>query len=202
MSVAACVLTTAGSAFAQSTEGHGILVWGRIGPKQIVLEPAIQYNSRPRLPVEPGQHRVRGIDADGREVFSLSFRGISVADGDEEWQFNYFVPLGTEDLDRIYRIELITPWGDVARESAVSAGISLEKEGPATDLEVLVETHAMIRIEWNADAYPLAMIRDGTTSVLLSMARNGTVRIPSKTRELEILLSDGVKTRTQRLTIR
>jgi hypothetical protein len=58
-----------------------------------------------------------------------------------------------------------------------------------------------IGIRWDPRTHPMVMIRDTETGEVLSLARGGTVQLSSFKREVDLVLSDGVKSRVQRLRV-
>jgi hypothetical protein len=56
-------------------------------------------------------------------------------------------------------------------------------------------------IQWDAGAHPMIMVRDAQTGEVLSLARGGSVQIPSPGHEVDIVLSDGVKSSVRRVTV-
>ena len=48
-------------------------------------------------------------------------------------------------------------------------------------------------ITWNAQRYPLAVVRDAKTGEILSLARGGAANVETPASDLELTLSDGVQ---------
>ena len=48
-------------------------------------------------------------------------------------------------------------------------------------------------ITWNAQRYPLAVVRDAKTGEILSFARGGAAMVETSASDLELTLSDGVQ---------
>jgi hypothetical protein len=157
----------------------------------VTLHPAFALTTRPVLPTQSGPNQLRGIAADGTVLFRLSFDGVPVEDGPAptERHFVFFVPLARGNVDRLDRIEVSTPSGSAVLRSAAAA---------ATRPEVQVGTGAggRTRIRWDANAYPLMLVREAGTGQVLSIARGGEIELaagaPGRDR-LEVLLSDGVR---------
>jgi hypothetical protein len=173
----------------------GLLVWGSVGGAGAVLNPAFALTARPVLPDAPGPHRLRGVTADGREVFRVSFEGVPVADGadPDERHFSFFLPLVAADLETLARIELSGPSGATARTPPSRAPGA---PGPALDLQASGPTR--VRIRWDAGTFPMALVRDRTTGRVLSFARGGDADVETggfTPDRLEIVLSDGVTSR-------
>ena len=58
-----------------------------------------------------------------------------------------------------------------------------------------------VMIQWNAAVHPTIMVRDSETGEVLSFARGGQARVLTAGNELELVLSDGVKSQRVRLAI-
>jgi hypothetical protein len=48
----------------------------------------------------------------------------------------------------------------------------------------------------------MVMVRDAATGQVLSLARGGSVDLPSSTSEVDLVLSNGVKSETRRVAVR
>jgi hypothetical protein len=52
-----------------------------------------------------------------------------------------------------------------------------------------------VRLRWDDARYPAALVRDAVTGEVLAIGRGGEVRLVARG-QLEILVSDGVRSRT------
>jgi len=169
-----------------------LIVWGRIHDGELVLEPAFEATTEAKLPLAAGPNLLQGLDAQGREAFRLAFSGIRVADapGDEE-QFAFAVPLrmihgslaGLRLQARGQQAELR---GTGALAAGAPQGLALDRRGPRTT------------VRWNSTAFPLAVVRDGATGRILSLAHDGQVTVDA-TGALDVTLSDRIGSRTTHL---
>jgi hypothetical protein len=183
---------------ATSGETEGLLLWGRIGSGGVMLNPAFALAGEPVLPREGGPNELRGIAADGTVLFQLAFAGVSVMDGSDpdERHFAFLVPLRRSDLDRIERIELATPRGNAVHRRSVPAEAHAEHARPAIRLESRPGNR--VRVRWDANLYPAALVRDPNSGHVLSIARGGDLEIATGARaadRIEVILSDGVRSR-------
>ena len=170
---------------ATAPSSRGLLLWGRIDQGQLILEPAIEVDAPPTLPSRPGRHRLEGFSAAGQALFSLSFDGDRVADSPDpnDETFAFVVPLSQLrgiDLDRL-------------RFSAL--GRQLEQRGGGRSTTPVAQRTASgrIRVTWDASAARVAMVRDARTRAILSFARGGTVDLPASADDLDVTLSNGVR---------
>jgi hypothetical protein len=56
-------------------------------------------------------------------------------------------------------------------------------------------------VRWDARAHPMIMVRDPRTAQVLSFARGGNVELSTFKQEVELILSDGVRSQTQRMRV-
>jgi hypothetical protein len=53
-----------------------------------------------------------------------------------------------------------------------------------------------VALRWDTAAHPMIMVRDVRTGEVLSFARGGNVVVPADGSEIELLMSDGVRSRS------
>jgi len=169
-----------------------LILWGRIHDGALVLEPAFEATTEARLPLAAGPNLLQGLDAQGQEAFRLAFSGTRVADapGNEE-QFAFAVPLrmirGTlANLRLQARGQQAELRGTGALAAGAPQGLALDRRGPQTT------------VRWNSAAFPLAVVRDGATGRILSLAHDGQVTVDA-TGALDVTLSDRIGSRTTHL---
>jgi hypothetical protein len=178
-----------------------LLVWGHIRNGEMVLEPAFHVNTRPRLPQRPGPYTVQASTEDGASLFSLSFTPSEIADarGDQQ-SFVFAVPVSDAQASRLAALRLSGQGREARRARArqVVPDVQLKTTEPA---EVRRVAGGKIGVRWNAESYPMAMVRDVETGEVLSFARGGSVDVASYRREVSVVLSDGVRSTARRLAV-
>ena len=106
----------------------GLLVWGRLDAGGPVLEPAFDVTAPATVPTEDGPFRVRGLDSDGRTLFSVSFQGDELP---EEVgggaQFAFVVPTSSFDRASLASMVLDGPW---RKRGAISTSACPGRRGP------------------------------------------------------------------------
>ena len=174
-------------------ERPSLLVWGRIVNGRAVLEPAFQVVTRPVLPSRAGPYSIEGTASDGSRVFSLSFDATEVADDPRGARtFAYAVPLEERLAARLETIRLAGPGVGMATMSASPAAL---RAAPAEPISV-IRSPAGVAVRWDAAAHPMIMVRDARTGEVLSFARGGNVVVPADGGEVELVMSDGVRSRS------
>jgi hypothetical protein len=118
-------------------------------------------------------------------LFSFAFDGNRVADTQDpnDQTFAFVVPVSQlrgRDLNRI-------------RLSAL--GRQVEQRGSAGGAVPSVQRTApgRVRVTWNAPGARLALVRDARNGQILSIGRSGTMDLRTASDDLDITLSDGVK---------
>jgi hypothetical protein len=175
-----------------------VLVWGRIIHGQAVLEPAFQVVTRPSLPVKPGPYSVEGIATDGTSLFSLSFETTEVADDPSgSRHFAFAVPLDQARAARLGSLRLTGPGG----AATISPRVGALRQTVAPDSIVARREPGRVALEWNVQVHPMIMVRDPDTGEVLSFARGGKARVWTTKRSLDLVASDGVQSKAQRVTV-
>lgn len=180
-----------------------LLVWGTIQDGRVVLEPAFQVTTRPALPDAPGPYTLEGLDAEGAVLFSTSFAGnpISDVEGDRR-SFAFALPLAPQQMERLATLRV----GGTAVQARTRAvpGAVLERRAslsvaPRATVARLGADRLSVR--WDASAYPMAMVRDARTGEILALARGGAADVRAGAGEVEVVLSDGVRSTPRRVAV-
>jgi hypothetical protein len=168
----------------------GLLVWGRVGPGGMTLEPALPVDVPPFLPAVEGPYRVRGLDAEGRELFGFRFQPDEVEDGPEpgEMDFAWVVPMREDLRDRLVRLELHGPGG--------GPGGHVSPEGPPSSdpsQDSAVRLEQGVALEWDPAVFPMAWVRNPASGQVVGMVESGRVDLSLWSHEVEVLLTDGIR---------
>lgn len=189
--------TSGGSAAAPR---RSLLVWGRIGPNGLVLEPSFEIDVRPSLPERAGPFRLRGTDAAGRELFNFSFAGAEIDHLPGHRHFAFVVPLPAGDA-RPAAIRLTANGRETVRHaSALPGPLGNAPITPAGARLGRIDG-ARSRLEWDVRTHPMALVRDPATGDILSFARGGGLDIALPGSELDVTFSDGVSSVRQRVRV-
>lgn len=180
-----------------------LLVWGRIAPDGAVLEPAFHVLTRPSLPVRRGPYAVEGLTSDGRRAFAVSFAPIPLADGpDGARHFAFAVPLDQASAGRLARLRLIGPGVAMTVAGRARAALRTARwSGPAHSTPTLSRGSGRLSLRWDASAHPMALVRDPGSGQVLAFARGGAVQLEDERDEVELVLSDGVRSRATRVRL-
>lgn len=172
---------------AGAVEQPSILVWGRIINGEPILEPAFEVSARPQIPA-PGAHRVAGVGADGRELFSVSFSGDRIADlpGEQEI-FSFTIPKSMLRGRDLASLRL------TARSGRSATNVQSVDVASDAGLTMTRVNRGAMRLRWNAQRFPVVMVRDPDNGQILSFARSGDATIATTRNELEINYSNRVR---------
>jgi hypothetical protein len=175
---------------AKSSSSANLLVWGRIESGRLVLEPAFEVDAPASLPGRPGPHRIEGLGPSGESLFSLSFEGERVADtGDpSDRVFAFVVPAS------MLR-------GNLAQLRLDSRGQRAERRASGAAPAAATATRIAAgrsRLGWSQSAAG-ALVRNARTGRILAITRGASVDVPAGSDELEVVVSDGVRSSRTRV---
>lgn len=174
-----------------------VVVWGRIENGVPVLEPAFEATTVPSLPETMGPYVVEARDDAGRMIFSVPFSAEPMPDvaGDVR-HFAFAVPVSTDQSARIATLRL----GARGKESIIRApsgaallGANGVRQPSASQASVTKVSPTRASVRWDANAYPLVVVRDAVTGSILSLARGGTANVATNEgHDVELVMSDGI----------
>ena len=174
-----------------------MLVWGRVVNGRPVLEPAFQITARPSLPRKPGPYTVTATMLDGSELFRLSFDVAVAEDGlPGNGHFAFTVPLDQASAQRLQSVRLTGPGG-----SATGSRHQAQARVPPSVEIVARREGSNVSLRWDAAVYPMIMVRDPDTGEVLSFGRGGSALIRTAKGQLDLDISDGIRSHRLRLAI-
>jgi len=172
---------------------QSLLVWGRAERGQLVLEPAFSLVTRPTVPREAGPYRIEGIGRNGRTLFSYSFAGEQPADAPDPTarHFAFAIPMDEATQGELATIRLS---GGGAAAATMQASLAPGGVSAAVNaVEATPGASGAVSVRWGGQAARMALIRDRRTGEVLSFARGGSAQVRTRSGELEVILSDGVR---------
>lgn len=181
-----------------------LLVWGHIRNGEMLLEPSFHVNTRPSLPRRPGPYTVQARAEDGTSLFNFSFEPSVIADAPgNQRSFVLAVPFSDAQAARLASIRL-TGHGREALRTTAAPAASGTQPNSAVRAEAPKARRlrgGKVAVRWDARAHPMVMVRDAETGEVLSLARGGSVQVSSYKPEVDLVLSDGVKSRVKRVPV-
>jgi hypothetical protein len=179
-----------------------LLVWGRVERGELVLEPAFSLVTRPSVPRETGPYRVEGIARNGRTLFSYSFAGERPADAEDATarHFAFAIPMDEATQGELASIRLT---GGGARAATMQAGVAPGGVAAAVNaVDATVGASGSINVRWGAGTARMALIRDRATGQVLSFARGGSASVRARSGDIEVTVSDGVRSASRVISAR
>jgi len=176
-----------------SPASEGLLIWGRITPDQVVLEPAF----RVQAPADPfpqsGPHSLDLLAPDGSVLRTIRFEAPEVSDlpGGAERHFAFILPLDSDSGRSLAGFAVRS--GNLRATRAVPPNQDADPE-----LRLTRVNSGQAELRWNAARYPMVLMRDLATGAIVSLARGGAVRVPAAgTSDFGLIFSDGVHSVTR-----
>ena len=128
----------------------------------------------------------------GRVLASVSFDAPEVADGREDSSvkmFSFVVPLQTEILGAMQTMHIKSGDQELGRRSVSTA--------PVADFQSAIRMQDLpgdeLRLVWDADRYPVLMLRDAQTGEVRGFVRGGSAQIQSAPNEIVVHSPDDVR---------
>ena len=188
------------SAELSQAEQPCLLIWGHIQNGEMVLEPAFQVNTRPRMPRRAGPYSVDATAEDGSKLFSLSFAPSQIADAPGEHQsFVFAVPVSNAQAGRLHTLRLAGPGGQKVRSRTATVGPQVSAGGELAQVRRV--SGGKVGVRWDVRQHPMVMVRDAGTGEVLSFARGGSVDVVTRNRQVDLVFSDGVQSRAKRVVV-
>jgi hypothetical protein len=172
-----------------------LLLWGYIEDGRLTLRPAFQVTTRPSLPQRAGPYTIEARAGDGATLFAHSFSPAEIADiPGTHRSFAFAVPLSPALAARLSSLRL----RGEGQETVVTAPVPTGTPA-ATEPALRRTAGGGAALGWDHQVYPMVMVRDADTGEILSIADGGSLQLPLSKRQVDLVLSDGVKSVTRRV---
>lgn len=186
----------------------GLLVWGDVRDGRVQLEPSFHVPDFAAMPTPDAPTdvtlQVEALDADGRVLARTTAPASRVdhAAGDVR-QFAVMLPLTAAQHERLAVVRVHDTrsplLGSTRRRTAVEAAQAARALG---DDLALVRRGRSAELAWTDPRVAGALVRDAASGRVLGILRASGGRVQLPTAALEVTLSDGVRSRVQRLDTR
>lgn len=176
------------------SDQEGLLVWGRIVNGQMILEPAFRVSVKGNAP-EAGPYTWEARDSLGQVLTSVSFDAPEVADmpNTDLRIFSFVVPFSPSIIDSVYSVHVMNNGKELARV-AQRAALPRVLSPAAVSVQHLPNHQA--QLTWNAQQYPVVMVRDAQTGEIRGFLRDGSASIDDEPATMELQVSDGIHAAT------
>ncbi len=157
----------------------------------MILEPAFRVATMAAV-VEAGPYTWEAKDAEGRVVTRVPFRAYEVADmeNQEPQHFAFVVPMDAATMDTLDSVRVVKGESELAFRKAKTA---LRTQQAMNIFRVSDLPGRRAEIHWDVVAHPVVMLRDSKTGEVRGFLRGGDATIEDVPENLELQLSDGVK---------
>lgn len=172
---------------------EGLLVWGRVEGGRVILEPAFRVASHDQA-IDAGPYTWEAKNVQGQVVASVPFQMYAVADmpNDEPQHFAFIVPMNAATMDALDSVRVAMGESELASQKAKPA---LQTQQAMNIFRVADLGGRRAEVHWDAIAHPVVMLRDAATGEVRGFLRGGDATIEDAPDNLELQLSDGVKSR-------
>ena len=195
--------STAAQSFANTDR---LLVWGTITNGRVHVEPAFRLDGAgvaDELPLGTDRTmRIDVLDANGRVLASTLAAAPLIDHAEQDVRsFAATLRLTPEEHDAIARVrvqDVRSPLSTGTRQQSVAAAVAAAQ--PAASPSVARAGANQLRVEWDTQRYPRAMVRNPATGRILSFLSQTGSTVAWSGGDVEIRLSDGVHTRTERIS--
>ena len=172
-----------------------VLLHGRIGAA-LVLEAVQRVDGPgPALGEVPGGVRALGWDAEGRTLFDVPLPVESLADatGAPEMHFSSVVSFPGPTW-RLERVEVrATDGRSLERAASLGAGAFADAAGEEEAVVAERTSEGRVRLRWDAARFPEIMVRELPGRSVLAIGQGGEATVTTGALELEVTLSEGVR---------
>jgi hypothetical protein len=179
----------------------GLLLWGHITGSGVVLEPAFEVVAPARLPSRSGANRIEALADDGSVLFSFAFDGDAVDHAHpQDRHFAFVVPQSALQGRALGTLRLVASGRTAELRSTPASASSLGAQGAQSPLVRRSAANAA-RLTWSDPAVRGVLVRDARTGDVLAIARGGSARLETTSPDVELVVSDGVRSRARRVPI-
>ena len=171
-----------------------LMVWGHMRGGQMVLEPAFEFMGHAALPEGRGAYTLEALDANGGTLYASAFEGHEVADEPGGGRgFVFAIPVSRFDVSQLAELRIAGRGGEARRKGGAVAAAMRAGRRPGGMPTAKWLGAGRASVTWDGASYPMAMIRDARTHQVIAFARGGAAVLAAPGAELEITLSDGVR---------
>ena len=201
--LSALVLTSpamAGNLFAKPkppVPAGGLLVSGTIQGAKATLEPAFYTVGSSQR--EPGPYHLRFLDRAGRVLKEVPFDAMEDPMLDGFRSFTFVVPLDSRVKAAMVTLELRHGDNLLATLQGSNHQASVARLGAVPQARVV--SPGVVRLTWPQATHPKVLVKDVATGEFIANASGGTIDLVTSARELELTLSDGLRSLIKRVHV-
>ncbi|HLR76408.1 MAG TPA: hypothetical protein VK106_02025, partial [Balneolaceae bacterium] len=146
-------------------------------------------------------YTLAGYDKNDKQLFSLSFAGVRVADLNNTRHFTFAVPVDRINIKALKTIQLSGRSLKALQKTSPAPKTAKNKKKVTPDVAARRVSRNSVSIKWNNSNYKMALVKNAQTGETLGFINPGTTKIKSGARKLEVYFSDGVQTTVKRIEL-
>ncbi|MFZ1376300.1 MAG: IPT/TIG domain-containing protein [Geothrix sp.] len=165
---------------------------------RVELLPAFRATTRPSELASGTDYFLKGLDPTGATLFTLSLDWVEVgcSPKDQERHFVMALPLDAAVLDGLAGLQVVKTGQTLVSLRSVTASA---RAVVAAMPEAQRLSADKLQLTWDATIHPAAMVRDADTGEVIAILSGGRRTITATGKRFDLVLSDGVASRTHRL---
>ena len=179
-----------------ATPQASLAISGRIRSGTVTLDPALEFQAVAEAP-PPGPCTLRCLDSAGRTLQTVPFQPAAGADPASR-SFVFLIPMTPALQAGLASLQVDVPGAGNSRPASDRrdrAALALARE------PVAVAWGGKAHVGWDHGTHPLVLVREPGSGRVLAFGTGGEVEVITAARELELLMSDGVRTTVRRVAV-
>ncbi|MBK8572540.1 MAG: IPT/TIG domain-containing protein [Holophagaceae bacterium] len=167
------------------------------GDGRVELLPAFRTATRPSGQAGPADYLLKGLDATGTTLFTQALEWVEVgcSPQGQERHFIMALPLEATVLDALAGLQVAKGGQTLASLSSVSPGARIMTTAPSAQRL----SADQLQLTWDAAVHPAALVRDADTGEVIAILSGGRQTIQATGKRFDLILSDGVSSRTHHI---
>ncbi|MFN7959493.1 MAG: IPT/TIG domain-containing protein [Holophagaceae bacterium] len=164
---------------------------------QVEMLPSFRTKALPTQLPTSGEFTLECLDQKGTTLFStaLELMEVGCAPKGHDRHFVMALPLDATVLDSLTGLQVVKAGQTLASLRSLTAGARIVSAAP----EAQRLSTGKLQLTWDATIHPAAMVRDADTGEVIAILSGGRQAITATGKRFDLVLSDGVTSRTHRL---
>ncbi len=197
--IAANPLSVIATGDTQGADCDCLVAWGSITGDSVIVNPAFVTRTRVQLPPNRGSYVIEGVRDDGGIPFSYAFEPAEIDHAPGVRHFAFAIPVSQVDRESLASLRVRGARSATTLTRAAGARVPREQLRLSASTTALRTTGDRAEVAWPTAAFSGALVRNARTGVVLGISMNGPVSIDRAVGEVEVILSDGVRSEVIRV---
>jgi len=174
-----------------------LVVWGTAEGDSIAFNPAFVTKTFAQVPAGGGPWLIEGVRDDGGVAFSFAIEPTEIDHAPGVRHFAFTVPLSQADRSSLSFLRA-SGRGRVTTLQRTTASGRAALLTAATQASFRLKAGGQSELSWPSSVRA-ALVRSTTTGEVLAISRTGSVTLDARHVEVDLVLSDGVRSETVRI---